>query len=181
VSHDYRVVSSAERYHGRIFDIVSDEVEMPGGRTAPRDYMRHVGAVGVVALDDEHRVVLVRQYRHPVRAYLWELPAGLKDVAGEDPAVTALRELAEEADLTAGRVEHLIDLHTTPGASNEMIRLFLAMELREVPAFQRHDEEQDMTVRRVPLADAVKMIFNGEITNAAAVAGILAAQERLRR
>src|SRR4051794_11976191 len=83
VTHDYRVVSTAQRFHGRVFDVVTDEVQMPGGATAPRDYIKHVGAVGVVALDDENRVVLVRQYRHPVRAHLWELPAGLVDVAGE--------------------------------------------------------------------------------------------------
>lgn len=175
---DYRVVSSTERFHGRVFDVVTDTVEMPGGQTAPRDYIRHVGAVGVVALDDENRVVLVRQYRVPVRAYLWELPAGLVDVAGEDPATTAVRELAEEADLTAGRVEHLVDLHTTPGCSNEMIRIYLATELREVPEahrHDRHDEEQEIEVRRLPLADAIKMIFRGEITNGPAVAGLLAA------
>lgn len=180
--HDYRVVSSTERFHGRVFDIVTDEVEMPGGTTAPRDYMKHVGAVGVVALDDENRVVLVRQYRHPVREFLWELPAGLVDVAGEEPATTALRELAEEADLDAGRVDHLVDLHTTPGCSNEMIRIFLATELREVPPTHRHerrDEEQEIEVRRLPLADAVKMIFQGEITNGPAVAGLLAAHSRL--
>lgn len=180
VTHEYRVVATTERFHGRIFDIVTDEVEMPGGGTAPRDYMRHIGAVGVVALDDEGRVVLVRQYRHPVRAYLWELPAGLVDVTGEDAGATALRELAEEADLTAGRLDHLVDLHTTPGCSSEMIRLFLATELREVPAFERHDEEQDLEVRRVPLAHAVRMIFDGQITNGPAVAGLLAAVERLR-
>lgn len=178
MAHDYRVVSSAERFHGRVFDVVTDQVEMPDGEVAPRDYLKHVGAVGVVALDDENRVVLVRQYRHPVRAFLWELPAGLVDVAGEDPAATALRELTEEADLTAGRVEHLVDLHTTPGCSNEMIRIYLATELREVPETHRHvrsGEEQEIEVRRLPLADAIKMIFQGEITNGPAVAGLLAA------
>ncbi|NUT35002.1 MAG: NUDIX hydrolase [Hamadaea sp.] len=156
---------------------------MPGGGVAPRDYVKHVGAVGVVALDDEQRVVLVRQYRHPVRQLLWELPAGLVDVAGEEASATALRELAEEADLTAGRVEHLVDLHTTPGASSEMIRLFLATELREIAhheRHQRHDEELEIVVRRVPLADAITMIFQGEITNGPAVAGLLAVDARLR-
>jgi 8-oxo-dGDP phosphatase len=178
VPHDYRVVSSTERFHGHVFDVVTDQVEMPDGKAVARDYIKHVGAVGVVALDDENRVVLVRQYRHPVRAFLWELPAGLVDVAGEDPAQTALRELAEEADLTAGRVEHLVDLYTTPGASSEMIRLYLATELREVPEADRHarhDEEMEIEVRRLPLADAIKMILQGEITNGPAVAGLLAA------
>jgi 8-oxo-dGTP pyrophosphatase MutT (NUDIX family) len=183
VAHDYRVVSSTEHFHGRIFDVVTDLVEMPGGTTVPRDYIKHVGAVAVVALDDENRVVLVRQYRHPVRARLWELPAGLVDVAGEDPAATAARELAEEADLTAGRIEHLVELHTTPGASSETIRIFLATELREVPDHERHvrtDEELEIEVRRLPLADALKMIFQGEITNGPAVAGLLAADAVIR-
>lgn len=183
MSHEYRVVETTERFHGRIFDVVTDLVEMPGGGVAPRDYVKHVGAVGVVALDDEQRVVLVRQYRHPVRRFLWELPAGLVDVAGEEASATALRELAEEADLTAGRVEHLVDLHTTPGASSETIRLFLATELREVPHHDRHertDEELEIEVRRLALADAIKMIFEGEITNGPAVAGLLAADALLR-
>jgi ADP-ribose pyrophosphatase len=180
VTHEYRVVKTTERFQGRVFDVVTDEVEMPGGGTAARDYIRHIGAVAVVALDDEGRVVLVRQYRHPIRAYLWELPAGLVDVAGEDLTATALRELAEEADLTAGRIEHLVDIYTTPGSSSERIRLYLATELRSVPAHDRHDEELDIEVRRVPLADAVKMILHGEITNGPAVGGLLAADALLR-
>ncbi|MEV6970603.1 NUDIX hydrolase [Hamadaea sp. NPDC051192] len=181
MTHEYRVVETTERFHGKIFDVVTDLVEMPGGGVAPRDYLKHVGAVAVVALDDELRVVLVRQYRHPVRQFLWELPAGLVDVAGEEAAATAQRELAEEADLTAGRIEHLVDLHTTPGASSELIRLFLATELREVAELhQRADEEAEIEVRRVALADALKMIFEGEITNGPAVAGLLAADAVLR-
>jgi 8-oxo-dGTP pyrophosphatase MutT (NUDIX family) len=123
-------------------------------------------------------VVLIKQYRHPLRAAIWELPAGLCDVEGEDESVTAARELAEEADLTAGRIEPLIELHTSPGFSNERVRIFLARDLAPVPAGARHHreaEEADLEVRRVALAEAVAMIFRGEITNAAAVAGLLAA------
>ena len=181
MNHTYRVVATKQQFHGRVFDIVTDEVQMPDGTAVARDYMMHVGAVGVVAMDDENQVVLVRQYRHPVRAHLWELPAGLVDVAGEDPRTTAGRELTEEADLVAGRIEHLVDLHTTPGCSNEMIRIYLATELRELAESDRHDrrdEEQEIEVRRLPLADAIKMIFQGEITNGPAVAGLLAAYSR---
>ena len=176
--HAYDVRSSTERFNGTMFRVVSDEVTMPGGGVAVRDYLVHPGAVGVVAIDGEGRVVLVRQYRHPVRRRLWELPAGLIDKPGEDLAATAARELAEEADLAAGRLEPLIDLHTSAGCSSESIRLFLARDLREVPPPERHqrfDEEADMVVRRFHLDEAVQMIFNGEITNAAAVAGVLAA------
>jgi ADP-ribose pyrophosphatase len=151
---------------------------MPGGGAATRDVVRHVGAVAVVALDDAGRVVLVRQYRHPVGEYLWELPAGLMDVDGEDLAVAALRELAEEADLTAGRVDLLVDLHSSPGFSTERVRIFLARDLAEVPDSQRHErheEEADMQVVRVDLDEAVRRVLAGEITNASCVAGLLAA------
>ena len=114
-----------------MFSIVTDDVQMPGGAVASRDYMRHVGAVGVVALDDEDRVVLVRQYRHPVACDLWELPAGLIDVPGEPLDHAAARELAEEADLVAADWQLLVDVHTSPGCSNEVIRLFLARGLTD--------------------------------------------------
>jgi ADP-ribose pyrophosphatase len=176
--HDYAVLARHERFTGPMFSIVTDDVAMPGGRVAARDYMRHVGAVAAVALDDEGRVVLVRQYRHPVRRFLWELPAGLVDVAGEPAAATAARELAEEADLLADRWDLLLDLHSTPGCSNELIRVFLARGLRPVPEHElhvRHDEEAELTTRRLDLDEAVGMIFRGEITNGPCIAGLLAA------
>ncbi|NJP35318.1 NUDIX domain-containing protein [Micromonospora thermarum] len=178
VEHRYELRSRTERYRGRIFEVVSDEVTMPGGGTAVRDHVRHVGAVAVVALDDAGQVVLIRQYRHAVGRHLWELPAGLMDVTGEDPAVTAGRELAEEADLSAGRLDVLVDLHSSPGFTNELVRVFLARDLADVPADQRHDrreEEADLQVVRIDLDEAVGMVLNGEITNASAVAGLLAA------
>ncbi|MDI1465254.1 NUDIX hydrolase [Catellatospora sp. KI3] len=174
----YDVVDSTDRFTGRVFRVRTDSVTMPDGSVAPRDVVSHVGAVVVAALDDQDRVVLVRQYRHPVGRYLWELPAGLMDVSGEDLATAALRELAEEADLTAGKVDLLLDLHTSPGFSNELVRVFLARELAEIPAADRHvrgDEEADMQTDRVPLDEALAMVADGRITNAAAVAGLLAA------
>lgn len=174
----YEVRSRVERYRGRIFQVVTDEVTMPGGGTAVRDYVRHPGAVSVVAVDDAGRVVLIRQYRHPVGQHLWELPAGLLDVAGEDPAVAAVRELAEEVDLTVGRLDVLVDVHSSPGFTNELVRVFLARDLEEVPADRRHhrsDEEADLQIVRVALDEAVGMALAGEVTNAATVAGLLAA------
>jgi ADP-ribose pyrophosphatase len=158
--------------------VFTDQVTMPGGRVAARDYIRHVGAVGVVALDDQDQVVLIRQYRHPLGRMIWELPAGLIDVAGEMLPAAALRELAEEADLTAERIDLLVDLHTSPGASNELIRIFLARQLAEVPLPRRHerrDEEAELQVVRTDLDQAVAMVLAGEITNAACVGGVLAA------
>ncbi|HEY0699090.1 MAG TPA: NUDIX hydrolase [Micromonospora sp.] len=175
--HVYQVHARREQFSGPLFSVVTDEVSMPGGRVAARDYLRHVGAVGVVALDERGRVVLIRQYRHPLGRTIWELPAGLMDVDGEQLAEAALRELAEEADLTAGRIDLLVDLHTSPGCSNEVIRLFLARDLGEVPEpdrHERHDEEAEVQVHRVPLDEAVRMVLAGEITNASAVAGVLA-------
>lgn len=178
LEHRYEVRSREERYRGRIFDVVTEEVTMPGGGTGLRDLVRHVGAVAVVALDDAGQVVLIRQYRHPVGRHLWELPAGLMDVSGEELPVAALRELAEEADLTAGRVDVLVDLHSSPGFTNEIVRVFLARDLGDVPTderHERHDEEADLQVVRIDLDEAVAMVLAGEITNASAVAGLLAA------
>ncbi|GGN88569.1 ADP-ribose pyrophosphatase [Actinoplanes lobatus] len=171
-------LSREERYHGAIFSVYTDEVTMSDGGTAARDVVENRGAVVVVALDEQDRVVLIRQYRHPVGQHLWELPAGLRDVVGEDEALTAGRELAEEADLTAGRIEPLIDLHTSPGFADEFVRVFLARDLSPVPEADRHvrtAEEADLQVRRVDLDECVAMVFRGEITNAAAVCGLLAA------
>jgi ADP-ribose pyrophosphatase len=180
VTGGYEVLTSTERLANRVFTVVTDEVRMPGGNVAARDYLRHVGAVGVVALDDEVRVVLVRQYRHPLGREVWELPAGLIDVPGEPLVHTAARELAEEVDLRAARYDLLVDANPSPGCSNEVIRLFLARDLTEVPVAERHartDEEAGMTVERIPLARAVTMVLGGEITNAACMIGILAAAE----
>jgi 8-oxo-dGTP pyrophosphatase MutT (NUDIX family) len=176
---EHETVASTERYRGAIFDVFTDEVTMSDGGTAKRDVVRNKGAVVVVALDELDRVVLIKQYRHALGARLWELPAGLRDVDGEEPSLTAARELAEEADLTAGRLDQLIELHTSPGFSTEHVLIYLARDLAEVPEADRHArtaEEADLEVVRVELDEAVAMVFRGEITNAAAVAGLLAAR-----
>lgn len=180
VAEDYPVRSSREWFTGRIFSVVSDEVGMPGGRYVRRDYTRHLGAVGVVALDEQERIVLVQQYRHPVRTRLWELPAGLLDVPGEDPVVSAARELAEETDLRAARWDLLVDAYTSPGYSDELIRLYLARDLSPVPVAERHerqDEEAGLVTRRVDLDEAVAMALRGEILNAACLIGVFAAAD----
>ena len=180
----YEVKHHTERLRNKVFAIVTDDVEMPDGSTAERDYMVHVGAVGVVALNDEGRVALVHQYRPAVAKHLWELPAGLIDVEGEALVDAAARELAEEADITAARWDLLAEVLTSPGCSNEKIRLFLARDLSPVPAEHRHtrtQEEAELEVTWVPLDDAVSMVLSGEITNAACMVGVLAtAQARDR-
>ncbi|HEY8545673.1 MAG TPA: NUDIX hydrolase [Acidimicrobiales bacterium] len=179
----YGVIKTVEHFRGPVFTVLTDTVAMPDGQTAARDYIRHVGSVAAVAVDEQERVVLVRQYRHPLQRVLWELPAGLRDVDGEDPALTAARELAEEAGLVAARWELLLTLHNSPGYSNEEILIYLARELDQVDdgfEFERVFEEATMTTHRVPLDEAIAMVDRGEITNATTVAGLLAAWRRLR-
>ena len=175
---EHETLDRTERYRGPIFTVYSDKVSMSGGGTATRDVVENKGAVGVVALDDVGRVVLIRQYRHPVHERLWEVPAGLRDVSGEDMLLTARRELAEETDYSAARFDLLVDLQTSPGFSNETIRMYLARDLSPVPDDERHqrlDEEADLEIAWFDLDEAVAMVLRGEITNAAAVGGLLSA------
>ena len=182
-AHDYRVKSSAVEYSAFKFEMVRDSVEMPGNGVADRIYLRHPGAVAVVAIDDD-RIALVKQYRHPVGEHLWELPAGLCDVAGEAPADTARRELEEEIDMRAGVVEPLIELYSSPGCSDEHVAVFLASQLTPVPAGERHvrvDEEADMEIRWWPIEEAVAGILSSKIRNGIGIAGILAAVAQRNR
>ena len=173
-----RPVTAHEVLHeGRIFDLARDEVDL-GDVVVRREYVDHPGAVAIIALDEDDRVLLLKQYRHPVRRELWEPPAGLLDVAGEPAREAAARELAEEADLVAGTWSVLCDYYTTPGGSNEALRVFLARDLVPVPDHERHtreDEEIDMELRWVPLDDAVAAVLRGDIHNPSAVVGVLAA------
>ncbi len=174
-----RPVVHAETVHdGMVWDVVRETVELGEAGTVRREFVRHPGAVAVIALDDDDRVLLLKQYRHPVRSELWEPPAGLLDVPGEDLRDAAARELAEEADLVAGSWWVLLDYLTSPGGSDEAIRVFLARDLRPVPDEERHvreDEESDMELRWVPLDDAVAAVRAGAIRNPSAVSGVLAA------
>jgi ADP-ribose pyrophosphatase len=163
---------------GRIFDLVRDVVDLGDGEQVTREYLDHPGAVAVVALDDAGRVLLLRQYRHPVRAELWEVPAGLLDVEGEPVQAAAARELHEEADLVADRWDVLVDFATSPGATNEALRVFLARGLRPVPEAERHtrtEEEAGIEARWVDLDDAVALVLSGALHNPSAVVGVLAA------
>ncbi len=178
--HEYRVLDSETVFEGHVFSLHRDTVAMPGGGDSVRDVVRHPGAVTVVALDDDDRVVLLRQYRHPVGRYLWELPAGLRDADGEPPLETAKRELAEEAQLAAGRWSLLTTHFSSPGFSDEMVLAYLAEDLSDVDrpeGFVVEHEELDMTLERVPLADAVQRVFDGDIRNASTVIGLLAAAQ----
>jgi len=173
--HEFETLHSETVYVGNIFALRADEVRMPGGNSARREVVEHYGAVAVVALDGDGNVVMVYQYRHPLGRRLWELPAGLLDLGGEQPHITAARELEEEAGLAADDWRVLVDLDSTPGFSDESVRVYLATGVRQVERPEAHDEEADLTVKWIPLTDAVPMVFAGEIVNSIAVAGILAA------
>ena len=173
--HAFPVESSADVYTGRVMALRTDQVVMPGGRVATREIMEHPGAVAIAAVDDEYRIVLILQYRHAVSRRLWELPAGLLDVAGEDPALTAQRELAEEAGLEARDWSVLVDTTPSPGFSDEAVRVYQARGLSEVGRPDMgDDEEADIQVRRFPVAEALAMVLDGTIVNASTVAGVLA-------
>lgn len=175
--HEFVTVSSEDIYVGKIIALRADEVRMPGGGASRREVVEHSGAVAVAALDDEDRVVLVRQYRYPLGRRLQELPAGLLDVAGEDPLRTAQRELAEEAGLAADQWSVLVDVASSPGFTDQAERVFLARGLSEADRCRAvGDEEADLVIDRIPLAEAVSMVFAGEIVNALTVSGLLAAQ-----
>lgn len=173
--HDFEVVSSETLYVGKIVALRADEVRMPSGETARREVAEHYGAVAILAIDDERNIILVHQYRHPFRRRLWELPAGLLDESEETAQVAAARELREEAGLAAATWRTLVDLDSTPGFSDESVRVFYATGLTDVGRPQAHDEEADLTLRWLALEKAVHLVLTGEIVNSIAVAGILAA------
>ncbi|HLR27924.1 MAG TPA: NUDIX hydrolase [Ruania sp.] len=175
---DLPVSHSRTVHQGAVFDLVSEQVDLGSAGVVQREFLSHPGAVAILALDERERVAMVHQYRHPVRSYLWEIPAGLLDVPGETRLAAAQRELAEEADLRAEDWHTLLDFYTTPGGSNEPIRIFLARGLHQVPRDQRHQreaEELEMTVRWVDLDEAVAAVLAGRIHNSSAAAGLLAA------
>ena len=180
LADDVRVLDSEMLVRGHVWDIRRDRFAF-GATELVRDYMDHPGAVAVLAIDADDRVLLIQQYRHPIREREWEIPAGLLDVVGEDPADTARRELAEETDLAASEWEHLLSIHTSPGGSDEIVHIYLARGLTAAPvAHAREAEEADIRIEWVPLADAVAAVMAGRMRNGILVAGLLAAAERLR-
>ncbi|MFJ1751989.1 NUDIX domain-containing protein [Kitasatospora sp. NPDC088134] len=163
-------------FEGKVTGVRSEQVRMPDGNWAQRDYQLHPGSVAVLAVDDAGRVLTLRQYRHPVRQRLWELPAGLLDVPGENPLHAAQRELFEEAHCKAGQWRVLVDFYTSPGGSDEAVRLFLATGLSEADGekYAAHGEELELEAAWVPLDELVGKILAGELHNPTLVTGTLA-------
>ncbi|MEZ3160971.1 NUDIX hydrolase [Microbacterium sp. BWT-B31] len=175
------VVATDLVYQGRVWDVRNDTFRY-GAAELQRQYVDHPGASAIVALDEEERVLLIQQYRHPIRCRDWEIPAGLLDVEGESPLEAARRELAEEADLEASEWVPLVSAFTTPGGNDEVVHLFLARGLTPLAhAHEREAEEADIRVEWVPLADAVTGVLEGRLRNGILAIGVLAAAERLRR
>ncbi|MEU6315087.1 NUDIX hydrolase [Streptomyces sp. NPDC047014] len=173
----WETLSSARPFQGAKTAVNSDEVRMPDGSVARRDYQVHPGSVCVLALDERGRVLVLSQYRHPVRRRLWELPAGLLDVPGENPLLGAQRELYEEAHVKAEDWRVLTDFYASPGGSDEAIRVFLARGVSDADGeryAETGSEEADMEVTWAPLADLVRAVLAGELSNPGLVAGVLA-------
>ena len=180
----YDVEESKEQFvSGNVIDVRTDIVRMPSGETTDRDVVVHPGAVGIIALDDDERVLFIQQYRHSVGHLCWEPPAGLLDEPGEDPVEAARRELFEEAHVVAERWDVLVDAFTSPGMTDEAVRIYLAREVRaaEGERHQGEHEEVDMPTRWVALDDAVDALLAGRLHNPMAAMGVLATAAARRR
>ncbi|MET8815960.1 NUDIX hydrolase [Streptomyces sp. NPDC004549] len=172
---EWEVRGTATPFTGNKTAVRTDDVVMPDGSVVRRDYQVHPGSVAVLALDEQDRVLLINQYRHPVRHKLWEIPAGLLDVPGENPLHAAQRELYEEAHVKAEDWRVLTDVYTTPGGCDEAVRIFLARDLSEAEGerFETEHEETDMQYARVPVDELVRLILAGDVHNNCLVVGVL--------
>ncbi|MER6062617.1 NUDIX domain-containing protein [Streptomyces sp. NPDC004059] len=172
---EWEIRATETPFTGNKTSVRTDDVVMPDGSVARRDYQVHPGSVAVLALDEEDRVLLINQYRHPVRHKLWEIPAGLLDVPGENPLHAAQRELYEEAHVKAEDWRVLTDVYTTPGGCDEAVRIFLARDLSEAEGerFEAEHEETDMEHARVPVEELVRRILAGDVHNNCLVVGVL--------
>jgi len=173
-----KTLTSEQRYTGKIFSLVIDEVEYPSGNRSVREIASHPGGAVVVPLFDDGSLLLVHQFRYPMKKHLFELPAGKLD-AGEDPAVCATRELEEETGYIAGTLEKLTAIYTTPGFCDEQLHIYLATDLRTSSRGQRLEEgEMDLTVRRLPLEEVIAMIERGDIVDGKTICGVLLTERR---
>lgn len=172
------VLESEEVYKGKIITIKRDTLTRGDGKNFVRETAVSSDAVAVVSIDEQGRILLIRQYRHPMGRPVWEIPAGKMDVDGEQPEETAIRELQEETDTTAESVELLTLFLNSAGWTNEKTYVYLAKGLRDVPEFQRENEEADIEKKWVSLDDAYEMVRTGELDDAKTVIGILLAKDR---
>jgi ADP-ribose pyrophosphatase len=167
-SLEEETLSSSYLYRGRIVNVRQDRVRLPGGKTAFREVVEHPGAVAVLALDHQGKVMMVRQFRQPAAAVLLEVPAG-KLEPGEEPLHCAQRELAEETGLQAGSWRSLGWFYLSPGFCDEKIHLFLARELSPAEPPLTTDEEEAVEVIHLPLEEAFRMMDRGDLNDAKTV------------
>ncbi|MGA9276524.1 NUDIX hydrolase [Ilumatobacter sp.] len=181
---EFRRVSESKVHQGHVWHLASAEYEAPDGRRFQRDIVRSPGAVGVVPLvfdaEGNPSVVLVSQYRPPYEEVVIEIPAGMRDIEGEDTAEVARRELIEEAGLDAGQVDLLGEIYPSPGMTDSVTTIYLATQCSSVPTDRQGPEEDFMETLHIPLVDALTMIDRGEIRDAKTVAGLLMTDRRLR-
>jgi 8-oxo-dGDP phosphatase len=179
VMASWPVTASTELAAGNVVRLRLDTVRMPDGQEVRREIVEHPGAAAVLAMDDAGQVLLIRQYRHPVAGQLWEIPVGLRDVAGESPLATAQRELLEEVGYRAADWHVLTDFYSSPGISNERVRIFLARDLTEVPVaereYQPEHEEAYLMIEWAPLDTVVSRFLAGDLHNGVLAIGVLAA------
>jgi 8-oxo-dGTP pyrophosphatase MutT (NUDIX family) len=178
--YEAEVIERSTVFEGKVWNVVRETFRY-NDEPITREYVDHTGAVAILAMDDDERVLLIRQYRHPIRSRDWEIPAGLLDDEGEGPLDAAKRELAEEADIAAEQWNVLAEYVNSPGGSNESVRVYLARTVSEVAAFERTAEEADIEVRWVSLDDALEGVLSRDLQNPSTVIGVLAAvAERAR-
>ena len=168
------IVSSEVVFEGMIWNVKSESFDFAGQKLT-REFVEHPGAVAVVAVNEANQVLMIRQYRHPVREFLWEIPAGLLDVEGESELLAAERELLEETGFRADSIEPLIDFYTTPGGNSEKIRVFHATKLEFVgrPDFQ-DGEERELIIEWIDFDKALASVLSSEIKSPSAAVGIMA-------
>jgi 8-oxo-dGDP phosphatase len=174
-AESWPVTGSEEHFRNWLISVRTDKVQMPDNHQAERTVVTHIGAVGILALDEQDRVLMIRQYRHPVARQLWEIPAGLRDVTGEALADTARRELLEETGHAARQWGVLVDSYASPGITNERIRIFLARGLEVAESdYVREGEEKYLRTEWVPLAEAADLALSGKLHNGATIQAVLA-------
>jgi len=169
------ILESRKVFEGRVFDVTADTVR-EGDTTYVREVVRHPGSAVIVPVFSDDTVALIRQYRHPARRYLLEVPAGSLD-QGETPDAGAARELEEELGFRAGVLEKLSEFFVSPGFLEEKMWLYLATDLTETA--QRLDDDEIVEVVRVPFSSALQMITNGEIADAKTIIGLMLAAPRV--
>jgi ADP-ribose pyrophosphatase len=164
-------------HRGRVFSLIQENVTLDNGVTTDMEFVVHPGATAIIAMLDESRVILLKQYRHTLRKYIWEIPAGTLDPQ-ESVINCAKRELIEETGYAAGQWQKLGEITPVPGYSDEQIHVYLATDLE--PAEQDLDRDEIIDVHAVEYREALKMIKTGKIQDAKSIAGLFLALDRLR-